>query len=170
MNLENEIFIEINLPELKDKYSISSNGVVYNKRSKKFSTGTVDNHGYLSVKLRNINKEYKKYLIHRLVALSWKSDTYFKDAKVNHIDENKLNNHINNLEWVTHAENLEKYRSNNKGIIGVKKLTEKEVLNCRKLYKNGTSIWDIWEKFLNKRINYSAVLYMLKYKTYKNVA
>lgn len=44
--------------------------------------------------------------IHRLVALSFIKNTKNKDF-VNHMDGNKLNNHANNLEWVTHKENAE---------------------------------------------------------------
>jgi hypothetical protein len=60
--------------------------------------------GYLQVHLQNEKKKMKK-TVHRLVA-----ETYLKNpnnlSQVNHIDENKLNNHINNIEWVTQNQNI----------------------------------------------------------------
>lgn len=46
------------------------------------------------------NGKYKTFKVHRLIAL-----TYIPNANnlpsINHKDENKLNNHIDNLEWCT---------------------------------------------------------------------
>jgi len=60
--------------------------------------------GYLSVKLFK-DGIAKHHLVHRLVA---KEFLINKDDKpqVNHIDGNKHNNEIQNLEWVTSSENL----------------------------------------------------------------
>lgn len=54
--------------------------------------------GYLNVELCNDGKG-RKFKIHRLVAHMFLSDSYFEGAEVNHIDENKTNNHVSNLEW-----------------------------------------------------------------------
>lgn len=43
-------------------------------------------------------------MIHRLVAEAYLSNPYQK-SDVNHLDENKKNNSLNNLEWATHKEN-----------------------------------------------------------------
>lgn len=58
---------------------------------------------YLSVNLYN-GKSYKHYSIHRLVAVHFieNKNNY---SHVNHKDENKLNNNVNNLEWCTHKYN-----------------------------------------------------------------
>lgn len=59
--------------------------------------------GYLQVGLRKHNK--RKYVsIHRLVALHFLENPENK-TQVNHIDCDKQNNNINNLEWVTPKEN-----------------------------------------------------------------
>lgn len=67
--------------------------------------------GYLQVGLRRDSKR-KWTTIHRLVA------THFIDnpenrPQVNHIDGNKLNNTVDNLEWATPAQNLYHARKNN---------------------------------------------------------
>jgi hypothetical protein len=55
--------------------------------------------GYLRVNLNN-----KTYFIHRLVAKYFIPNPNNK-SQINHIDGNKLNNNVNNLEWVSNLEN-----------------------------------------------------------------
>lgn len=59
--------------------------------------------GYLRVELCKDGKK-KKYLLHRLVAAAFIDNPEAKRT-VNHIDSNRKNNHISNLEWCTHKEN-----------------------------------------------------------------
>ena len=50
--------------------------------------------------------------VHRLVAMAWHADTYFDGAEVNHINGNPRDNRAENLEWVTHRQNiLHSYRT-----------------------------------------------------------
>ena len=58
---------------------------------------------YLGVSLIKDNKRYYPN-IHRLVALHFITNTNNKKI-VNHMDGNKLNNRVDNLEWSTHSEN-----------------------------------------------------------------
>ena len=46
-------------------------------------------------------------MVHRLVGFYF-CDGYFEGAVINHIDANPENNHYENLEWVTHKENIRK--------------------------------------------------------------
>ena len=62
-------------------------------------TYTVNNRGYLSVVVRR-----KTHMLHRLVAQAFIPNPDNKPF-VNHIDGNKLNNRVENLEWCTTAEN-----------------------------------------------------------------
>lgn len=59
--------------------------------------------GYQSIVLYKNNKGTNK-LIHRLVAIAFIQNTN-KCSEVNHIDGNKDNNHVDNLEWCTSSEN-----------------------------------------------------------------
>ena len=62
-------------------------------------TYTLNNRGYYSVGIRR-----KTLMVHRLVALAFIPNPEQKPF-VNHIDGNKLNNHVSNLEWCTVQEN-----------------------------------------------------------------
>lgn len=63
------------------------------------------NHGgYTRIGFRR-NKILKNYLVHVLVAKAFIPNPENKPV-VNHIDGDKTNNHISNLEWVTHKENV----------------------------------------------------------------
>lgn len=53
------------------------------------------------------DKEWKTFLVSRLVALAWCSG-YSDGMTVNHIDGDPLNNKAVNLEWVSHADNIRK--------------------------------------------------------------
>ena len=66
--------------------------------------------GYFMVCLYK-NKTHKYYLIHRLVALTFISNPDNLPC-VNHKDEDKSNNRVDNLEWCT-----VKYNSNYKGVL-----------------------------------------------------
>ena len=65
------------------------------------------------------NKTQKTYGIHRLVAEAFISNPNNYPV-VNHIDENKQNNNVENLEWCTQKQNLEYSR--------LKRKTRKEML------------------------------------------
>ena len=94
-------------------YAVTSCGKVWSYKSKRFLTPEDNGHGYLRVKLCKDGKE-KKYMIHRLVA-----EAYIPNPnnlpQVDHIDENKTHNYINNLQWITNRDNCRK--SHNKPIL-----------------------------------------------------
>lgn len=48
----------------------------------------------------------EKILLHRLVALAWIGPPPFEGAKVLHADDNPDNNHVSNLRWGTHTDNM----------------------------------------------------------------
>ena len=63
-----------------------------------------DKNGYFIIGLSK-NSKRKSFKIHRLVAFMF-IDGYFENAQVNHKDENKTNNHVENLEWCTREYNI----------------------------------------------------------------
>lgn len=92
----------------------------------------------------------KDFLVHRLVAQAFIPNPENK-PQVNHIDGNKLNNNVENLEWATSSENNKhRYALNLHNQDGPKnpsaKLTAVEVRKIRELLIN-TPIKDISEMF-----------------------
>lgn len=81
-----------------------SGKLIYIKREKILSTFKINNNKpYLRIGL-NKNKQRKCFLVHRLVAEAFIPNPENK-PQVNHIDGNKQNNNVNNLEWVNNQEN-----------------------------------------------------------------
>ena len=60
--------------------------------------------GYLRVNLYDSSGKMKKFLVHRLVCEAFHENPE-NNPCVNHIDENKTNNVVSNLEWCTYKEN-----------------------------------------------------------------
>ena len=99
-HIDNEIWKEINIENVDTSgYFISSLGRFKNKKGVIMADYKPHHSGYIHVRV-NI----QKYALHRLVALAFLENTDNKPF-VNHIDGNKTNNHLDNLEWVTASEN-----------------------------------------------------------------
>ena len=86
-------------------YAITTCGKVWSYRSKRFLKTHKTSKGYERVELYKNNK-CKRFTIHKLVAMAYipNPDNL---PQINHKDENKQNNYVNNLEWCTN-----KYNSN----------------------------------------------------------
>lgn len=89
-----------------DKYLVSEDGKVYSLKSKRYlSINKNKNVEYYQVSLWKNNVGYHKY-VHRLVAEAFipNPDNLLE---VNHIDGNRLNNHVSNLEWCSRTGNAQ---------------------------------------------------------------
>lgn len=84
-------------------YEVSNLGTIKNLKKNSFKMPYITKQGYFRVELWK-NNEGKKYFVHRLVAEAFIPKIEGK-TQVNHIDENKLNNCVKNLEWCTQLEN-----------------------------------------------------------------
>lgn len=84
-------------------YSVSSGGRVRNDETGKNLSLQTDRYGYSNVHLYFDGKEHR-IQVHRLVAQAFLPNP-LNMPQVNHIDGNKQNNNMINLEWVTNAEN-----------------------------------------------------------------
>ena len=112
--------------------------------------------------------------IHLYVAYAW-VDGWFEGAEVNHKDFNRQNYNYNNLEWVSHkdnikwsSENSKHYQDGNSGENnGRATFTKKDVLKIRELYDNGMSIANIL-KLQHPELQTSKQYHSL-HSTYRNI-
>ena len=88
------------------RYTISNLGIVRSLLTGKIMKPYVTKFGYARVNLRIAHsRDYKSYFVHRLVASAFLEN---KDnlAEVNHKDCNRLNNKVDNLEWMSKEDNI----------------------------------------------------------------
>lgn len=108
-SMNNTILIYRPIAGLEGKYSVSATGIVFDLVKDRFCRLYYDNRGYTRVSIK-YNDGYKTPFVHRLVAAAWIPNP-FNLPVVNHLDNNRLNNCIDNLEWTTQSGNcLDYYR------------------------------------------------------------
>ena len=127
-----------------EMYTIYSNGDIHSGKTDLFLKPRKNKNGYLIVTL-----DKEQYLLHRLVALHFIPNPY-RYSQVNHIDGNKENNDVLNLEWCSAAQNIEHSLKENlrKGYIHVedKRRLLKEVLA-------GKTVLEVVKEFPNTHPN-----------------
>ncbi len=87
--------------ETLSKYKISKSGKIWSEYTNKILSTRIHN-GYHTIALAKTD-----YSIHKLVAITFIPNPN-KYEIINHIDEDKLNNHVSNLEWTTQKDNIQK--------------------------------------------------------------
>ena len=87
-----------------NRYTISTDGEIFDCIKNKYIKQSKNKDGYLFVNLISDKGERKPKLVHRLVAESFILN-YSNKKTVNHKDENKQNNNVSNLSWATNYEN-----------------------------------------------------------------
>lgn len=116
---------------LKYTYYALDNGNIYSEKTHHILSKHLDKDGYEKVRLITEDGRHT-FSVHRLILESFHPIPNMESMQVNHIDGNKQNNSLNNLEWCTCSENIHHaYKiglSNQKGEKNnASKLTEKEV-------------------------------------------
>ena len=96
------------------KYEVSDYGNVRVKETKYIMKPFTNEAGYLRMSISNNTFKRKKFYIQRLVAIEFLPNPENKQT-VNHINNNRIDNRLCNLEWSTMSEqNIHKYKTNNK--------------------------------------------------------
>ena len=93
------------------RYVILSCGWVYNTETQRYMKGGKDSDGYHIISLSLNGKKHTRK-IHRLVAEAFIPNPE-NLPEVDHIDTDKWNNEMSNLEWVTTSENIHRASMNN---------------------------------------------------------
>ena len=97
------------ISSLKKLYQVSKQGDVIRISDGHIMCFSKDNKGYLKARLKcdiSQHKDGRKpFRLHRIVAMFY-LENYSEELQVNHIDGNKTNNHIDNLEMVTNSQNV----------------------------------------------------------------
>lgn len=144
INYENSYEIS-NFGEIRsiDRISGKRKGIIKGK----FLKQSINHKGYLEVRLFKNSKSISK-IVHRLIALNFIPNP-LNLPQINHIDGNKTNNFVNNLEWVSNSQNqlhaykigLQPSRAGEKNSNA--SLSDEEVSNIKDLYNSGQSIKNI---------------------------
>jgi hypothetical protein len=102
------------MKQLKDfpDYYITENAEIISRRCKreKKLTQNIDKFGYLRVGMMGQNNKLDVQRIHRLMMLTYGEcpPEDMKNPTVDHINGNKLDNHIENLQWLSNEDNAYK--------------------------------------------------------------
>lgn len=92
----------------ESRFLVSSRGEIKSLKSRtgsgKLRKLAISNKGYWTLGIKQ-NGKMKVVLVHRLLAQTFIKNPENKPC-VNHIDSNRLNNNLENLEWCTQSENM----------------------------------------------------------------
>jgi hypothetical protein len=104
-----------------ENYMVSDEGRVFSIKRNKFLKLRINSRGYYYVSLSS-NKIVKNFTVHRLVGLHFLKNPENKGC-IDHINNNKLDNTINNLRWATINENSQNSKLSKRNTSGVKGIT-----------------------------------------------
>lgn len=125
---------------------------------------------YQIINFQTVNNTKKTYRVHRLVLMAFKPVENMDNLEVNHIDGDKKNNRLDNLEWCTSSENQRHAFSIglNKGKRGKRsnfaKLKDEDIKRIFELRAQGLTQQEIGEIIGCTRSNIS---YILNNKTWQ---
>lgn len=158
------------LPEIKDYYTVTSDGDFFSDNSGKMKTRNRAGTEYQIINFIKENGKKKTYRAHRLVLMAFKPVDDMDKLEVNHINGDKKDNRLENLEWVTSSENqkhafktgLQEARKGEKS--NFSKLSDDDIKLIFELRKQGLLQREIAERVGCTRSNIS---YILNNKTWQ---
>lgn len=152
-------------------YLIDEKGNIYSLSRNKLLKPIKNKDGYYRVCLCENNVRHYRF-VHRLVALQFIPIENPELLVVNHKDGNKINNNVDNLEWVTsrentlHAINMNLWSPCNDNNFNAK-LSNEDVYKIRTMYKQGLKISEINKIYNN--VTWENIKHIVTYKTFKNI-
>ena len=135
--------------KFRERYIVSDTGLIWaiKKDGLKLKKQRITPKGY---KTTNIDKV--PLLVHRIVMEAFKGKS---DLTVDHIDGNKLNNNLSNLEYVTAQENTK--RAWNNGVYDKKRVFKVAFLYNGFFYENKEDIKEPYNEKEVKKIKYKEI-------------
>ena len=135
MNISGVEYKEI--PGLHNYY-VGYDGSIYSSKRNKTLKLSADSSGYLQFYPTDEHGKKRTALVHRAVALVW-LDNPDNKPEVHHKDENRKNNAVDNLAWVTHKENTNvgNHNANISKTLG-KPIVLTSIADGSKMYFNST--------------------------------
>jgi hypothetical protein len=97
-------------------YIVTRNGKIYSKKSKKFLRLLSSKEGYDYVSFWKSKNYGKRFSVHYLVATTY-IDNPDNLPMINHIDGDKTNNNVENLEWCSYSHNMKHYANMKKFMV-----------------------------------------------------
>ena len=127
------------IPGYENLYQVSNLGNIKSLKrpgaKEKLLKGEIDQDGYIRITLTK-NGKTKKYKAHRLVMMAF-NNTNDSSLQVNHIDGNKKNNKLENLEWCTASYNTRhSYINNLNKTKGFKTIIKNKTTGEEKKYRS----------------------------------
>lgn len=126
---------------VNDKYEVSCRGDVRHRVNKK-TRKLRDKMGYAMIRLM-VGKAEKEFFVHRLVARAFLGEPVGDRTMVNHINCNRKDNRIENLEYVNAKENAV-HSAEMRGI-GLRKIPDNLLKEVRELRSNRRTLREISE-------------------------
>lgn len=169
------------IPGFADTYEISEYGIIRRTTNgKNRPVGSVvrpakDKNGYHFARLWNRDtQESRTASVHRLVMLAFVGEPP-EGHEVNHKDGNKTNNHISNLEYMTHYENIiHSFRELNRMETVARgesasqaKLTEPQIIQIRERAAKGETRRALGDEF---KVSHVAITQIVNRKTWRHVS
>jgi len=99
-----------------EEYSINENGIIFNKKNK-IMKPSINGCGYYVVNLYK-NKQRKMFSVHQLMFMAFYGIKSDKRNVIDHIDGDRTNNSLSNLQYVSQRLNTTKNRKSNTGLSG----------------------------------------------------
>lgn len=139
INLEGEVWMPINGYE--EEYEVSNCGRIFSFKAHRLMVLQKRKDLGMDIGLRNKNKKRIVFRVHRLVAFAFIKNPENK-PEVDHINNDRTNNCVYNLQWATRAEQTtwayqrgrdRKYGESNKGA----KLTNIQAIEIRQRHRDG---------------------------------
>lgn len=122
-------------------YTVSTDGIIMGQNAKKAQTHGKNGYKYVTVYANNVSK---KLYVHRLMAELYIPNPENKRT-VNHIDGDKHNNNLSNLEWHTDSENIQHAYDN--GLNHGSNITDSDREIMYNRFMNGDSMQLISESY-----------------------